>query len=92
MQNASLAVKLAQIFIESQTKSSLPDQSLPESFRQGLVSTKWPGRCQTVKDPRRADFTWYLDGAHTLESLECCASWFVTPGVGIPAQSMKESE
>jgi folylpolyglutamate synthase len=39
----------------------------------GLQATRWPGRCQVV---RRPGVTWYLDGAHTIESLAACASWY----------------
>nr|XP_049698028.1 folylpolyglutamate synthase, mitochondrial isoform X1 [Helicoverpa armigera] len=39
----------------------------------GLTSCKWPGRYQVVK----ADYAqFYLDGAHTKESMEICAQWF----------------
>ncbi|KAF8974450.1 Mur ligase [Flammula alnicola] len=83
IQNASLAIELAKSFLHTQVKVFFQDNDLPESFKRGLIETKWPGRCQTVVDPRRPGFTWYLDGAHTVESLECCFQWFVTPGVGI---------
>ena len=55
---------------------------LSHSFEQ----TKWPGRCQTVPDPKHPCQTWFLDGAHTLESLDCCVEWFVDPAtaVGLP--------
>jgi len=56
---------------------------LSKSFVTALKETKWPGRCQTVIDPKRKNVTWYLDGAHTVESLECCMQWFVSPGVGL---------
>ncbi|KAH9488784.1 hypothetical protein Btru_049978 [Bulinus truncatus] len=39
----------------------------------GLSSCVWPGRAQTLK---RESITYYLDGAHTLESMEVCATWF----------------
>ncbi|KAJ8734482.1 hypothetical protein PYW08_013732 [Mythimna loreyi] len=39
----------------------------------GLSSCKWPGRYQVV-DSDYAKF--YLDGAHTKESMEICADWF----------------
>lgn len=39
----------------------------------GLTSCKWPGRYQVV-DSDYAKF--YLDGAHTKESMEICADWF----------------
>lgn len=84
MQNASLAVELARTFLLEQTKDEFVGKNLPDSFKEGLEKTKWPGRCQTINDPRRPGFVWYLDGAHTVESLECCIKWFVTPGVGLP--------
>ncbi|CAA7259893.1 unnamed protein product [Cyclocybe aegerita] len=85
VQNAILAVELARSFLEKQTGVA-QDTILPISFQTGLVNTRWPGRCQTVVDPKRLRSTWYLDGAHTVESLECCMQWFVSPGVGIPLQ------
>ncbi|KAJ8734346.1 hypothetical protein PYW07_014897 [Mythimna separata] len=39
----------------------------------GLSACKWPGRYQVV-DSEYAKF--YLDGAHTKESMEICAEWF----------------
>ncbi|KAF8205085.1 Mur ligase [Pholiota molesta] len=82
-QNASLAIALAKSFLRTRLGTFAEGNRLPESFKLGLIATKWPGRCQTVADPNRPCFTWYLDGAHTLESLECCVQWFVSPGVGL---------
>lgn len=82
-QNASLAVALANSFLQTSLRTSTEDKLILESFKHGLVQTRWPGRCQTLEDPKRTDFTWYLDGAHTLESLDCCIQWFVSPGVGL---------
>ena len=76
-------MRLAKSFLQSQTESFFEEPDLPESFKRGLATTKWPGRCQTVLDANRKDVTWYLDGAHTVESLECCMLWFVSPGVGL---------
>ncbi|KAJ0180891.1 hypothetical protein K1T71_002976 [Dendrolimus kikuchii] len=40
---------------------------------EGLKNCKWPGRYHLVQ----SDFAWfYLDGAHTKESMEICAQWF----------------
>ena len=36
-----------------------------------------------VADPKKAGVTWYLDGAHTVESLNYCVEWFVSPDVGL---------
>jgi hypothetical protein len=86
-QNAALAVHLARSYLHSQT-SYQDSGELPESFIAGLMKTKWPGRCQTVDDPQRKKITWYLDGAHTTESLDCCMQWFVSPGVGLQSESV----
>ncbi|KDR83602.1 hypothetical protein GALMADRAFT_235873 [Galerina marginata CBS 339.88] len=83
IQNAALAIDLAETFLRAKASNGSPGQGLPTSFEDGLAQTRWPGRCQTVADPNRDNFTWYLDGAHTVESLQCCMQWFVTPGLGI---------
>lgn len=46
---------------------------LPEKFKKGLEETEWPGRFETWQ---RAGVTWYLDGAHTMESVRLAGSWF----------------
>ena len=92
MKNAALALRLAKSFLQSQTGSLFEESDLPESFKRGLATTKWPGRCQTVLDPDRKDVTWYLDGAHTVESLECCMQWFVSPDVGLVSLSTINEE
>ena len=83
--NASLAVNLAQIFLQAKT-SIEPEYPLPQSYLDGLQKVRWPGRCQTVPDPALKRITWFLDGAHTAESLDCCIRWFVSPGVGLALQ------
>ncbi|KAM6495760.1 Mur ligase [Amanita muscaria] len=79
-QNASLAVELAQTFVQRNDKAQ---GTLPEFFVTGLKNAKCPGRCQTVIDPGHHRTTWYLDGAHTSESIQCSLNWFVTPDVGL---------
>ncbi|KAG6869316.1 hypothetical protein C0993_000069 [Termitomyces sp. T159_Od127] len=80
IQNASLAIALAQSFLGS----AIPTEGgLSETFKTALRKTKWPGRCQTVQDPNRQNVTWYLDGAHTVDSLKCCIQWFASPPVGL---------
>jgi folylpolyglutamate synthase len=78
-------VKLAQIFLR-QKASIEPEYPLPKSYIDGLQNVRWPGRCQTVPDPGHKGITWFLDGAHTPESLNCCMQWFVSPGVGLALQ------
>ena len=82
VQNAGLAVTLVQKFLQRKEKIE-PKASLSEAFVEGLSHAKWPGRCQTVLDPRCSGIIWYLDGAHTIESLEYCMQWFVDPNVAL---------
>lgn len=82
IQNANLAVYVAQTFLQT-------DVSLNDYVIEGLKKTSWPGRCQTVSDPSSQNLTWFLDGAHTLESLDCCMQWYVSPGVGLPEKSTR---
>ncbi|WWD09344.1 hypothetical protein V865_007467 [Kwoniella europaea PYCC6329] len=75
--NASLAVALCSKFLSIQKypfqpSSSSSSSSIPESFIEPLGQTRWPGRCQLVK---QGETTWLLDGAHTIESLRSCAEW-----------------
>lgn len=65
---------------------------LPKPFVKGLVTTNFPGRSQVIPDPHTRSFqqhsegdagnadagelVFYLDGAHSPESMEECAKWF----------------
>ena len=73
--NASLAVGQARKFLE--IKGHEVGAGLPESFKQSLADTKWPGRCQMVQD---GEVRWMLDGAHTTESLTSCGRWAWSEG------------
>ncbi|XP_015605818.1 folylpolyglutamate synthase, mitochondrial-like isoform X2 [Cephus cinctus] len=44
-----------------------------EKVAEALSSCKWPGRTQILCG-KSMDF--YVDGAHTIESIEFCVSWF----------------
>ncbi|KAH9500752.1 hypothetical protein Btru_076392 [Bulinus truncatus] len=48
-------------------------QHLDEATIEGLSKCHWPGRAHVIGRP---GVTYYLDGAHTKESMEVCASWF----------------
>jgi len=79
--NASLAVALASHFLaekplpvtESKFLSTLAPLLLNKHMSKGVVNTRWPGRSQIV---RRTGIEYYLDGAHTQESMEACVEWF----------------
>jgi len=86
--NASLAVALSQYFLDYTRRKELPrsgpdpdggDISLlhplrisPESAL-GLRVAHWPGRSQTID---RGRVVYFLDGAHTEESIWACKNWF----------------
>jgi folylpolyglutamate synthase len=87
--NASLAVELVKewaaktkhrgILAELEKEREKRPKSkllLPDSFRRGLEKTRWPGREQIVRDEHSKNLTFYLDGAHTEESMRTCAEWF----------------
>jgi folylpolyglutamate synthase len=77
--NASLAVALARKFLATRKDSTVQISAdlkdpLPDSFVAPLAETRWPGRCQMVQKPG-SSIKWYLDGAHTVESLTSCGEW-----------------
>jgi len=47
--------------------------TLTQKMAAGLQACNWPGRCQKISGP---NITYYLDGAHTDESIELCSHWF----------------
>uniref|UniRef100_A0A3P8NVM2 Folylpolyglutamate synthase n=1 Tax=Astatotilapia calliptera TaxID=8154 RepID=A0A3P8NVM2_ASTCA len=86
--NASLALQLSHTWLQMR---GLPDNSFPCStvnnggmlqatafspspvMVKGLADTEWPGRSQTLK---HGAVTYFLDGAHTLHSIQACSEWF----------------
>ncbi|KDE04362.1 hypothetical protein MVLG_05241 [Microbotryum lychnidis-dioicae p1A1 Lamole] len=73
--------------LDASTSTSLAScliapQPLPSRIVKGLEATRWPGRCQIERDTQSLSVGWYLDGAHTVESLQCCGEWFGQVGLG----------
>lgn len=77
-QNAAVAVKVAQLHLGNLGVADIDlDDGLPDEFVAGLEATKWDGRCQVVDGRAGYDnITWYIDGAHTLESVNVASQWF----------------
>lgn len=80
LQNASLAVQLSRVW-NAHCGAAIPSDEdllnrglLPELYALGLEKTVWPGRTQVVSDQPGLHF--FLDGAHTQESMAACARWF----------------
>ncbi|CDU25310.1 related to tetrahydrofolylpolyglutamate synthase (met6+) [Sporisorium scitamineum] len=81
--NASVALELVNAYLDSEagkavfTESSHRASTLTPWQHKGLQEARWPGRCQTVPSWRPGlGLTWYLDGAHTTDSLSVCLGWF----------------
>ncbi|QLL30955.1 hypothetical protein HG536_0A07700 [Torulaspora globosa] len=85
--NASLAVCLASQLLAKMgvldTAVTLEEYAnIPMPFIRGLEQTKWEGRCQTIQ---KGNKTWFIDGAHTKDSIEAASEWFkkVTRGTKV---------
>ncbi|KAJ9151695.1 Folylpolyglutamate synthase [Coniochaeta hoffmannii] len=69
-------VRLGHVFDEgpfARDDYSLKD--MPREFVDGLRNASLRGRCEVIKDEANA-IEWYVDGAHTDESLEAAGKWF----------------
>ncbi|KAI8143827.1 Mur ligase [Fennellomyces sp. T-0311] len=79
--NALTAIELCRTWLERCRGVTLTE-AVPEEFKDGLAKVVWPGRGQQLDmgDTRLGDkinnVAWFLDGAHTAESLRVCADWF----------------
>lgn len=72
--NASLAIALAETYLKTLDPTFRADsKTLPKEFVDGLEQVVWRGRCETKME---GDITWYLDGAHTADSIVVAAKWF----------------
>ncbi|KAI8813460.1 Mur ligase [Cladochytrium replicatum] len=81
--NAALASILADTWLKSRsTGDCLPASVFDASGEvvheaaEGLAKVRWPGRAQRYHAPELQHLDWFLDGAHTVESLQICATWF----------------
>ncbi|KAF5189000.1 Folylpolyglutamate synthase [Thalictrum thalictroides] len=81
--NAGLAIALCRTWLQKtgHSEGMHLDQSsyLPEQFVKGLVTTSMQGRAQIITDPhmeRPGNLVFYLDGAHSPESMDMCGRWF----------------
>ncbi|KAJ8654726.1 hypothetical protein O0I10_009617 [Lichtheimia ornata] len=79
--NALTAIELCRTWLKKCRNVEL-SEPVPKEFRAGLEKVVWPGRGQRLagqdtKYKEKANrIMWYLDGAHTAESLRVCADWF----------------
>ncbi|EGW33153.1 folylpolyglutamate synthetase [Spathaspora passalidarum NRRL Y-27907] len=83
--NAALAVRLANSHLKTiGIDKDLPQfnedgsiKQLSDKFISGLANVDWPGRCQVIRNREGYEnITWYIDGAHTIESINASSTWF----------------
>ena len=86
--NAALAVKLAHAHLSSLGLNLPAHPSLPEPFIHGLENVQLPGRCD-IRNDTTAPVTWYIDSAHTAESLTLAAEWYTSH---LPLSPQPENE
>ena len=80
-QNASLAVALVNVVLQKLGHTSPSNGKLSPEIKEGLENTVWRGRCETVIHDNA---TWYLDGAHTADSLRVAGRWFAGLAQALP--------
>lgn len=91
--NASVAIAICASHLHKLGYSGLPDPRdkeavIPAEFIAGLEQVHLGGRCEVRPDSLRQGLTWYVDGGHTLESIEMAATWFA----GTAAQSQSDAQ
>merc|ERR1711865_1370917 len=69
--NAALASALVNSFFDSTPQ--LRGRFDEDATSRGLLQCCWPGRSQAVQS---LGCNWYLDGAHTMESMDQCLRWY----------------
>lgn len=83
-QNAALAIRIANSHLKTiGITQDLPEfnnndgkiKKLSNEFIKGLENVDWPGRCQIINN-NPTGITWYIDGAHTIESINASSTWF----------------
>lgn len=84
--NAALAVRTARCWLQIAGSSGRggPSELDPQLACEALKDTRWPGRHQIVRES--AARTWYIDGAHTHESVQYAVRWFDKKCLGSPHQ------
>lgn len=79
--NASLAIAVCASHLSRLGFTNMPDPldsnlKLPDEFATGLRDARLGGRCDLRLDTKSTNLSWYIDGGHTLESIEMAGRWF----------------
>ncbi|KAI4193426.1 MAG: hypothetical protein LQ350_008324 [Teloschistes chrysophthalmus] len=78
--NAALAVALVESFIELNPVMKLDSARHRDIQLLGLRSARLSGRCQWL---RKEPYDWFIDGAHTKDSLAVAAQWYANVTKGL---------
>ncbi|KAJ1920941.1 Folylpolyglutamate synthetase [Mycoemilia scoparia] len=87
LSNAALAIQLCKTWFESEKTPLSPENgvdtetnpgSIPKWAIKGLSKAKWPGRSHVIEPSTGSNIRWFIDGAHTVESIVACGEWFVS--------------
>lgn len=94
--NASVAIAVCASHLQKLGYSGLPDPRdkdavLPAEFIAGLEQVHLGGRCEVRPDARQQGLTWYVDGGHTLESIEMAATWFASTAAQSQSSAQKKT-
>jgi folylpolyglutamate synthase len=94
--NASVAIAICASHLQKLGYSGLPDPrdkdaALPAEFIAGLEQVHLGGRCEVRPDTLRQGLTWYVDGGHTLESIEMAAKWFASTAAQSQSDAQKKT-
>ncbi|CAG9773035.1 unnamed protein product [Ceutorhynchus assimilis] len=73
--NASLALSVSKAFMEICPKSNNNNVFNLDLAKKSIESTRWPGRYEIISHCNKI---FYLDGAHTIESMQVCSDWFLS--------------
>ena len=81
--NASLAIAVSAAHLQKLGYPGVLDpmdqaSALPDEFVTGLENARLGGRCDRRPDSKLQNLHWYLDGGHTLESIEMAGRWFAS--------------
>ncbi|KAI9345695.1 Mur ligase [Obelidium mucronatum] len=76
--NAAVAVSTCKEWVQVYNQKHVETQCVltDDAILKGLGMASWPGRAQTFNCPEFPNAVFYLDGAHTPESLLVCGEWF----------------
>ena len=75
--NAALAVSLCKEWAIRRKNAGVAIDAQESAFEEGLRKTTWPGRGQIYVTQEYPSITWFLDGAHTPESMVVGSSVFL---------------